>query len=420
MYSILLVLWGLLPLTDEPPQCRCEAATVCAGESCRELDLDQLLALVDGLPELEAAKALEAAAVARAQGAGRLPNPELFGEFEDLGLSNPAFSRSQTTLGLTQELPLGGRRGAQTKSAQLEARQAALDLAATRRLLGTEAAALFFETLAEAQRLNLLAAAQEEARRELLRLRQREGLGEGAGHETLAWEAELSSTCGALLEECDRYQQQLAALAGLLGEPDWQRLRPVGTLRRSQTPPASVQPDKQAWPELEAASVGVQQARANLEHQHSLAIPDVAIGAGLRGLDGFDGQTLVFSIALPLPVFDRNQASIGDAAAQLRRAQAIQRQVAIKGTLKAAQLAQRLEAVRVQLERLHAWTQPALERLVKALGLRQAGTGGELAALMGARERLLEARLRELELQTEARRIELEQSLLTGTEVSHE
>lgn len=420
MYPILLVLWGLVPLAEDLPQCRCEASAACVGDDCRDLDLGELQGLVDTLPALEMARALKEAADARARGAGRLPNPELFGEFEDLGLSNPAFSRSQTTLGLTQAVPLGGRRGAQRRAAGLDARRAGLDLAATRRAVTAQVAGLFFEALAGRQKLELLEAAQQEALGELAKLRQREGLGEGASHETLAWEAELSATCGGLLEECARYQNRLLALASLMGLEDWRSLHLRGTLQGPEGRAERALPDSQSWPQLEAAGLGLQQARANLEHQRSLAVPDLDLGAGLRGLEGFDGQTLVFSLALPLPVFDRNQAGIGEAAAELRRAEALKRQVAREGSLQVRQLTQQREALRAQLARLETWTLPTLQRLVQALSLRQVGAGGELAALLAARERLLQARLQQLELETNLTQGDLELNLLTGAEVSHE
>jgi outer membrane protein TolC len=119
-------------------------------------------------------------------------------------------------------------------------------------------------------------------------------------------------------------------------------------------------------------------------------------------------------------VFDRNQAGIGEAAAELRRAEALKRQVAREGSLQVRQLTQQREALRAQLARLETWTLPTLQRLVQALSLRQVGAGGELAALLAARERLLQARLQQLELETNLTQGDLELNLLTGAEVSHE
>lgn len=73
-------------------------------------------------------------------------------------------------------------------------------------------------------------------------------------------------------------------------------------------------------PELKLAAAVVEQARANLRLQHSLAKPDVDIVSGYKRTAGFN--TYMGGVQITLPVRNRNQGSIAAAEAEVRAAEA--------------------------------------------------------------------------------------------------
>jgi cobalt-zinc-cadmium efflux system outer membrane protein len=54
-------------------------------------------------------------------------------------------------------------------------------------------------------------------------------------------------------------------------------------------------------------------------------IPALRAGAGVRRLEGPDEEALVFELAMPLPVFDRNQGGIAEAEARQLKTKAERR-----------------------------------------------------------------------------------------------
>ena len=61
--------------------------------------------------------------------------------------------------------------------------------------------------------------------------------------------------------------------------------------------------------------------RAALRLEKARASPDVTVSGGLQRFEETDDETLVFGLAVPLPLFDRNQGNIAEATANLARTQ---------------------------------------------------------------------------------------------------
>jgi cobalt-zinc-cadmium efflux system outer membrane protein len=78
-------------------------------------------------------------------------------------------------------------------------------------------------------------------------------------------------------------------------------------------------------PDLRAAGAARTQAEAAIDAAKREVYPDLTLGAAYTHSDftvsGDNPNTLAFSLSLPLPLFDRNQANIGRARLDLRRAE---------------------------------------------------------------------------------------------------
>jgi cobalt-zinc-cadmium efflux system outer membrane protein len=78
-------------------------------------------------------------------------------------------------------------------------------------------------------------------------------------------------------------------------------------------------------PDLRAAGAARTAAQAELEAARREILPDLALGAAYTHSDftiaGDNPNTVGVSLALPLPLFDRNQAGVGRAQLDIRRAE---------------------------------------------------------------------------------------------------
>ncbi|HVR64987.1 MAG TPA: TolC family protein, partial [Polyangia bacterium] len=125
--------------------------------------------------------------------------------------------------------------------------------------------------------------------------------------------------------ELDLARQHLAGLMGLpsaaslpaeLPAWDWRRTFDLGALT---TVALSERPD------LRAARAARELGEAALASARREAFPDISLGANYTHSDfqvsGDNPNTLALSLSLPVPLFDRNQANVGRARLDIRRAE---------------------------------------------------------------------------------------------------
>jgi len=130
-------------------------------------------------------------------------------------------------------------------------------------------------------------------------------------------------------QELDLARQRLAAVMGLPG---------AGALPPSVADPPALQPDfarthpfeslvataLERRPDVRAASSGRATAEAQLAAARREALPDLTLGAAYTHsaftVSGDNPNTLALSVAMPLPIFDRNQANVGRSQLEIRRA----------------------------------------------------------------------------------------------------
>ena len=143
-------------------------------------------------------------------------------------------------------------------------------------------------------------------------------------------------------------------------------------------------------------------------------MPDVTLGAGPKRIDnGIGTETgVVFSLSIPLPVFDRQQPAEKRAAAEALQARA-------EHNLARARAEGDLRGLQAQTERLRAAAIDYRKQMdaVELLRIAEAAyQGGEstLLELLDAYRGALEAELTALDLEWKAREARIEYDLLTG------
>jgi cobalt-zinc-cadmium efflux system outer membrane protein len=271
-------------------------------------------------PALRALPLRIAAAASRVDQAGAWPNPSVSFEAENIGGSFSGFERSELSLLLAQEFELGGKRSRRADVAAGESSQIRREADARGLDLFLETKARYADIVHAEERARLLAEAEaivaELARSAESRVRSGATLLADAALATAA----LARVRSAVADADALRVQARAALSTLWGDPsgfDEPVSRRIDPSTRVIAADSAV-----AWaarsPSVRAleAEAGLRRADAALER--SLRVPDVTVAAGARRLEAEDASTFLFSVGIPLPLWDRRGAAVAAADAQLR------------------------------------------------------------------------------------------------------
>ena len=282
---------------------------------------EALLARLGETPATMEADALLDAAEARVRQARVRPNPELGLEAENAFGTGPfqGYDNAETTLSLSQDLELWGRRSARVGVARAEAGTAAL----RRDLADVEAASRLALVYAEAEAAERRFQLAEEAltvtiadtRAALILVEEgREPLLRGIQGETEA--AAARATLDEAQAERDAAFARLTAVA-MLPTP----VTSIDTSLLDRTP-AGVTVAVGAAPEVLVAEAERAAAESRIEVERVRARPDVTASVGIRRYEAEDATALTFGVSMPLPLFDRNRGAIDAARAEFRAAEA--------------------------------------------------------------------------------------------------
>lgn len=281
----------------------------------------ELLARLDRSPAAVEAGALFDAAEARARQARVRPNPTLALDAENAFGTGPfsGYDNAETTLSVTQDLELWGRRTARINAARAESGTASL----RRDLAVVEAAGRLALVYAEAEAAERRAVLAEEtltltladARAALVLVEEgREPLLRGIQGESEA--AAARAALDEAIAERDAAFARLAAVAMLL--------EPVTSIEATllDQAPASAFLATDESPAVQVAEAERLAAESRIAIERARSRPDVSASVGVRRYEAEDATALTFGISLPLPLFDRNRGNIEAAQAEFRAADA--------------------------------------------------------------------------------------------------
>ena len=328
------------------------------SEGKKDLTLrDAALLTLQLNPELAAfakeKRALEGATLQ----AGLLRNPEVSVNVENIGNVQPltgdinsSKSVSQevvqqvTTIRISQLIELGGKRAARVVAASLNQELAAQDYEARRVELIARVANLFTEVLTGQERLKLAEESQQLAQRVVNAVAKRVQTGKVAPIEETRAGVAFSTT----RIELEQAQRDLAAarkrLTLLWGNSSPQFTKALGNLESSVAlPDFEILAERAlASPTALRAMKNIEQRKALLEVEQTRRIPNLTVNAGVVQHALIGGNTAIASLAIPLPLFDRNQGNILRAHPPVEKA--IDEQAAIELRLK-TELTQAYEAL---------------------------------------------------------------------------
>jgi len=360
------------------------------AESSEELTLVTAIELAGAAsPALAAARRELTAVEALIGQAGVYPNPVLSATRDEIGSGAP-----MTELVLSQEIELGGKRGARIKTAERARDVAAADFESVRARLRSEVIASFFDVLVAQERVELTRQAAELAAKATSAAARQVKAGKVSPvEETRAQVAEATVQVehSQALAECDAARRRLAAY--------WGSSQPRFTRVTSET---SIPPSVPALTELYArlgdsalmvrARLELERRRAALVLERSQRYPNITVSVGAQRSDAFDGTQSLIGFSVPLPLFDRNQGNVGEALQRIYQAQdeLVATEIRLKSAL--AQAHGQLNAARQQAKALNVHILPGAQRAYEA-----AARGFELGKfsfldVLDAQRTLLQAR----------------------------
>jgi len=298
--------------------------TAAEGPLFVELTLDEAVgrALATN-PALEGAVLGVTAADSRAHQAGLWPNPKLELEVENFGGNGNqhGFESAETTVLLSQPLPLGGKPGRRRAVANLDHTLASRDLESMRLDVVAQATAAFSVVLAAQQRedlvVKLLGVADDFARI----VQARVDAGKVSPVELTRAQIEVAQAKVRRARAARELAATRTRLAATWGSTIADFTRAVGNLPHPHSPPPleDLRSMLAETPDIQRLEDLVERRRRMVELEKSLRIPDLAIGVGPRRFEDTGHSAWVAGVGVAIPIFDRNQGARKAAEFDLER-----------------------------------------------------------------------------------------------------
>jgi cobalt-zinc-cadmium efflux system outer membrane protein len=259
-----------------------------------------------------------------AQQAGLLPNPTIFGEIEEIGGSGD-FSGTgamSSRIGISQELPLGGKIGKRVREAL--AATIIADLEHQAKIV--EVRALVEKRFVEMFTLQEMLKLQSE-QLELIQkthdvVAKRVKIGDTSPMDLARSQVELASAKIEMEQTRQEFESARYALAESWGSgsPGFSTVsgqyQPQPGFSKQELEDALEQ--SPAWRLLKKQ---IERADATLDLERAQNIPNIELAGGIQNFNETNDHAFFLGISMPLPMFDRNQGGIAEAQATALKTQ---------------------------------------------------------------------------------------------------
>ncbi|MGL3822241.1 TolC family protein [Sphingopyxis sp. R3-92] len=297
------------------------------------LTLDEAVVLAGGsAPAAEVATANVDAASAARRVAGLRPNPALSVEVENFVGTGPynGVNGADITASLAIPLELGGKRQARIAVADAAAHRAQIAQAIAKADIRLQVTELYVQASAAEVRV---AIAEDQFR--------------------IAGDTARAATIRVQAGRASPLEQERAEVARLTAEAEAEKTRRLADAARNNlarrigrpiTGPLDIAvlggPGSGAMGPprpvsaagtlvLAAADADLATADAGVQLARSQRVPDLTVGPGVRRLEATNDVAAVFSVSVPLPLFNNGRAAVDQASAERRRADAQRRVTAL-------------------------------------------------------------------------------------------
>jgi len=366
------------PAAGDPPASEAAQSTTAAVEPVLGLE-DARRAAREHNPELQAALSRVRAQDARAQQAGRFLNPEFALEIENLGVTGDLLDTevAETKILLIQPFEIGGKRGKRREVGEHRAALLSRERSLLERSVDARVARAFASALAAQELVDLsdelVVASEALVERVVDEARGRRLADVDRTRLTLA----LNRTRIDRERARTRSAAARIRLAAAMGSDHPISERLAGDLFRvSEPPPLERLLDVvDAAPRMARSEDEVALQHAVVTLQRARRLPDVSVMAGYRRLSEIDADGVVLGLAVPLPLFDRNQSELEAARHDLEGAMRTQRNARLQLRAELALAHEHLSAaffeVRALEDELLPDAEKALEQAQRAYARRE-------------------------------------------------
>ena len=339
------------------------SADVVAGQTERVTLQQAVERAMQTHPALAAAGYEIAASEGALDQASRLRNPEAVFITEDVRRN-----RATMTAQLNIPLELGGKRAARTRAAELGRDAVTQDAAVLRAELRADVTRTFFDLLIAQERLTLAQASDTLAAQAESAAARRVQAGKVSPVEqTKAGVARAS----AAIELRDAGAELLVAQRALSAFWGGAAAAPEAD-GSAETLPVVPREARQATTTLDNTPRAVR-ARLEIDRRQALAnverskrVPDVTVNVGVNRDSSANNNMAVLGIAVPLPLFDRNQGNLLEAQRLADKAFEDYRALQLEQNATLAQDVARLDAARTAVQSLRQDVLPGAQRAYDA------------------------------------------------------
>lgn len=296
------------------------------------LTLDDAVAAAGGsAPAADAAKAGVEAALAARTVAGLRPNPTVQTQVENIAGSGQyrGIRSAESTVNLAVPIELGGKRAARIAVADAQTDRALLRAAITQADIRLQVTQLYIDAVSAQRRLFTATDQARIAGDALNAARVRVQAGRASPiEEQRAGVAKINADAG--VERATRLAQAAQDnLARRINQPLPAQLDAAWLERMPNVYGPTAPVSAQGTLTLAAADADLAVADAGVRLARSQRIPTVDVGPGIRRLSATGDTAMLFTVTLPIPVFNNGAAAVRQARAQRDQAEAVKRLTAL-------------------------------------------------------------------------------------------
>lgn len=329
----------------------------------QELTLEKAVAAaLENNPDLNVSKFNTQVAESEKQQASFFPNPELEFEYED-------FDHPEKTLAIGYLIELGGKRGNRMKVADAGVNLATVEFDADRVEIIYETAAAYIDVLIAQENLRITKEKEKLAEQVYTTSRERVLAGRVSPMEQVTAEIKRNNSSLEVQIAEDELLIARTNLAAMWGGSVADFHTAMGTFDRIQSIPPfeALSAAMKNAPMIKSKLSEIQLAETSLDLEKSNRIPDLTIAGGIKDVDGEDDNIYLVGLSIPIPLFDRNQAGVARAAAELDQ-QAAALSAEKKRLLKDLKIAyQTLKTAHRQVNTIKTDILPAAQRVLDAV-----------------------------------------------------
>lgn len=345
--------------------------------------------------------------------AGQLPNPVLSYSRERM---NGSPSATEQTWMLSQAFDVSGRRALHREAAGERVAAVAAGNAGRRIDLAAEIRRSFYDALLRQETIRATQTWVERFARVEGMVAKLARAGEASGYDRRRLERERDTANARLAAERAEQVRALSRLGALVGLSEAPPL--AGELLPPPMPPLDTALARLAErPDLKALARRAKAADLEGRAARRGAVPELTVGVGPRRVDnGVSSENgIAFSLAVPLPVFDRQQAGRQRAAAEALQARAALSLTRGRAEGELRGLHRQAEGLRTTAADYRSRTRAASADLLRVAETAYQGGESSLLELLDAYRGALDAEITALELEQRAREARIEYDLLTGS-----